>query len=85
MSCGIGHRHSWDLAWLWLWRRLVATAPIGPLAWEPLYAMGAAQENGKKTKNKTKQKNKKNLLILIRSHFSIFFALEGGFKIFSVF
>ena len=29
---------------LWLWRRLVATAPIGPLAWEPPYAAGAAQE-----------------------------------------
>ena len=30
----------------------MATAPIGPLAWEPLYATGAAQENGKKTKKK---------------------------------
>ena len=29
---------------LWLWRRLVATAPIRPLAWEPPYAAGAAQE-----------------------------------------
>ena len=34
---------------LWLWRRLVATAPIGRLAWEPPYAEGAAR-NGKKTK-----------------------------------
>ena len=24
-----------DLAFLWLWCRLVATAPIRPLAWEP--------------------------------------------------
>ena len=33
-----------DLALLWLWRRPVATAPIQPLAWEPPYAAGAAQE-----------------------------------------
>ena len=31
-----------DLALLWLWHRLAATAPIVPLAWEPPYAMGAA-------------------------------------------
>ena len=29
-----------DLALLWLWCRPVATSPIGPLAWEPPYAMG---------------------------------------------
>ena len=29
-------------ALLWLWRRPVAVAPIGPLAWEPPYAMGVA-------------------------------------------
>ena len=52
-----------DLALLWLWcrlqtrldpvllgpwHRLVATAPIGPLAWEPPYAAGAALKNRKK-------------------------------------
>ena len=31
-----------DTALLWLWCRLVATAPIRPLAWEPPYATGAA-------------------------------------------
>ena len=31
-----------DPALLWLWRRLAATAPTGPLAWEPPYATGAA-------------------------------------------
>ena len=31
-----------DLALLWLWRRLAATALIQPLAWEPPYAAGAA-------------------------------------------
>ena len=43
MSCGVGHRPGLDpeLLWLWLWRRLVATAPIQPLAWEPPRAAGA--------------------------------------------
>ena len=31
-----------DWALLWLWCRPAATAPIGPLAWEPSYAMGVA-------------------------------------------
>ena len=31
-----------DLVLLWLWCRLAATAQIGPQAWEPPYAMGAA-------------------------------------------
>ena len=31
---------------------LVAIAPIGPLAWEPPYAMVAALEKGKKKKKK---------------------------------
>ena len=51
MSCGGGHRHSSDPALLWLWCRLAATAPIGPLAWEPPYAVGAAQEIAKRQKN----------------------------------
>ena len=34
----------------WLWRRLVATAPIRPLAWEPPYAAEAAQEMAKRHK-----------------------------------
>ena len=44
MSCGVGCRRGSDPALLWLWRRPVATAPIQPLAWEPPYAEGAAQE-----------------------------------------
>ena len=55
MSCGIARKRRSDLALLWLWRRLAATAPIRPLAWEPLYATGAAQENGKKKKKKKKK------------------------------
>ena len=61
MSCGVGHRHGSGLALLWLWRRLAATAPIRPLAWEPPYAVGVAPEKAKRQKKKQqKQTNKKN-------------------------
>ena len=42
MSCGEVCRCGLDPVLLWLWRRPAATAPIRPLAWEPLYAMGSA-------------------------------------------
>ena len=32
---------------LWLWYRLAATVLIGTLAWEPPYAVGAAQKKEK--------------------------------------
>ena len=48
VSCGVGHRCSSDPALLWLWRRPAAAALIRPLAWEPPYAVGAAQEMAKK-------------------------------------
>ena len=51
MSCGVDCRLGSDPALLWLWRRLVATAPIRPLAWEPPYAVEAAQEKAKRQKN----------------------------------
>ena len=37
----------------WLWRRPAAVAPIGTLAWELPYAMGAAlkRQKSKKIKN----------------------------------
>ena len=50
MSYGVGRRHSSDPALLWLRQRVVATAPIRPLAWEPPYATGAALEKKKKKK-----------------------------------
>jgi len=56
---GVGCRHGSDPALLWLWRRLAATAPIGPLAWGPPYAAGAAIEKAKRQKQKTKTKTKK--------------------------
>ena len=55
MSCGVGRRCSSDLALLWLWYRPVATAPIGPPAWEPPYTTGVAL---KRQKDKIKNKNK---------------------------
>ena len=42
MSCGIGRRWGSDVTLLWLWGRPSAIAPIGPLAWDPPYALGAA-------------------------------------------
>ena len=55
MNCGIGCRHGSDPELLWLWRRPAATAPIGPLAWEPPYAAGAALEKTKKKKERKKE------------------------------
>ena len=50
VSCSIGHRHGSDLTLLWLWCRLVAVAPIQPLAWEPPFAACAALKSKKKKK-----------------------------------
>ena len=53
MSCGVGCRQGSGPELLWLWHRPVAAAPVGPLGWEPPYAVGAAAlEKGKKTKKK---------------------------------
>ena len=56
MSCGVWRRYGSDLALPWLWRRLVTTAPIRPLAWEPPYVEGVALGN---TKEKNKKQKKK--------------------------
>ena len=48
MSCGVGRRRGSDPALLWLWRRLAATAPMGPLAWESPYAVRASLEEAKR-------------------------------------
>ena len=50
MSYVVGCRCGLDPAWLWLWHRSAATAPTGPLAWEPPCAMGAALKSEKKKK-----------------------------------
>ena len=59
MSCGVGCRCGSEPALLWLWCRLAATAPIGPLAWKPPYAVGVAQEMAKKGKKKKKEEEEK--------------------------
>ena len=48
MSCGVGCRCGSDLVLLWLWCRLAAVAPVGPLAWEPPYATGMALKKPEK-------------------------------------
>ena len=55
----VGCRLGSDLALLWLWCRSAATAPIGPLAWEPPYAAERGPGKGKKAK---RQKDKKIIL-----------------------
>jgi len=64
VSCGVGRKRGLDPELLWLWCRLVATAPIRPLAWDPPYATGAALEKAKKDKNE-KQKTPFPILLLV--------------------
>ena len=52
MSCGVGGRCSLDPALLWLWRRPAAVAAIGPVAWEPPYAVDVALKRQKTKKKK---------------------------------
>ena len=52
MSCGVDCRWDLDPMLLWPWCRLAATPQAGPLAWEPLYAAGAAWKD-KQNKTKT--------------------------------
>ena len=59
MTCGVGCRRGLDPTLLGLWRRLVATVRIRPLAWEPPSATRAAQEMAKRQKNKNKIKKKR--------------------------
>ena len=56
--CGVGCRRSWDSMLLWLWCRQAAVAPVGPLAWEPPYALSAALKRKKKKKQPQNQKTK---------------------------
>ena len=58
MSCGVSRRCGSDLAWLWLWHRLAATALIRPLVWELPYAMRVALKSKKKKKSKAKKKKR---------------------------
>ena len=42
LPCDAGRRHGLDPTLMQLWHRPAATALIGPLAWEPPYAVGVA-------------------------------------------
>ena len=55
MRCSVGRRRGSDLILLWLWLWLAAAAPIQPLAWEFLYAAGAALKSLKKTNKREKK------------------------------
>ena len=55
MSCGVGCRRGSDLVLLWLWHRLVATAPNRPLAWEPPHAASVALKSKKQETKKPKK------------------------------
>ena len=54
LNCGVGCRHGLDLTLMWLQYRPATTAPIRPLAWEPLHALGVALKKQKKKKKKKK-------------------------------
>uniref|UniRef100_A0A8D0QES3 Ryanodine receptor 1 n=1 Tax=Sus scrofa TaxID=9823 RepID=A0A8D0QES3_PIG len=54
--CGVGRRRGSGPELLWLWRRLAATAPIRPLAWEPPYAAGVALEKAKRQKKEKRER-----------------------------
>ena len=81
MSGGVHHRRSLNLALLWC--RPAATAPIGPLAWEPPYAVGVALE---KTKKRKKEKDIKlpKLLCLLLPELFIFAKLDYGLNFFII-
>ena len=63
----IGRRRCSDPTLLWPWRRLVATAPIQPLAWELPYAVEAALEKAKRQNKQTDPKINKMDLIKLKS------------------
>ena len=56
--CGVGLRRGSDPMLLWLWHRLEATTPIGPLAWELSYV---ALKESKRKRKSTKGMRNENL------------------------
>ena len=68
MSCGVGHRYSWDPVLLWLRCRLAATALIRPTTWELPYAMDVTLKSKKeKEKKKEKERNEPPNPTLLRT------------------
>ena len=78
MSCGVGCRRGSDSALLWFWHRPVATAPIRPLAWEPLHATGAALEKAKRQKKNKKQTKNTCLYCKRNSQFKTVYIIRGA-------
>ena len=60
MSWDVGRRRGLDLALLWLWCKLAATALIRPLAWEPSYASGVSLKKTKEKKKKKKEEEEED-------------------------
>ena len=48
-AVALSHRCGLDVVLLWLWCRLAAAVPIGPLAWELPHAAGVGPKKKKKT------------------------------------
>ena len=65
----VGHRHDSDPALLWLGCRPMATAPIWPLVWEPLYAASEAQERRKEGKKEGKKEGGREGRLLRKNFF----------------
>ena len=59
MSCGVGRRHSLDLALLWLWCRPAGAAPILPLNCKLLYATHITLKSKKRRKEGRKEKERR--------------------------
>ena len=57
VSRGVGCRHGSDPTLLRLWCGSTATAPIGPLAWEPPHATSVALKSKKKKKGELNKKH----------------------------
>ena len=58
MSCGVGRRHGSDLALLWLWDRLAATAAIRPPSLGTSICHMCGLEKQKKKRKKERKKRK---------------------------
>ena len=66
VNCGVSRRRGSAPALLWLWRRLVATALIQPLAWETPYAAGAALEKARRKKKRVKLKQFQQIFVEVQ-------------------
>ena len=67
VRCGVGCRHGLDPTLLWLWRRPVATALIGPPNLGTSMCRKCSPRKGKKTKQTNKQ-TKKPLMVMLRGN-----------------